>query len=122
MSEVRSRTSAFFDLYNAGQVPESAIDDFVEAWHVSGDEERRPLSRFLGMTEDEYSVWVLDGRTLPVLRAARREQEKLVIAVARYLDGLRTAMNPVDRAVIHALSRWTARHASGQGGTDKAGA
>ncbi len=121
MSEVRSRTSAFFDLYSAGQVPESAIDDFIDAWHTSGDEEVRPLSCFLGMTEDEYAVWVMDGRTLPLLRSARREKEKLAVAVARYLSELRTAANPVDRAAIHALSHWVARHAPGADGTDKAG-
>jgi hypothetical protein len=53
VSEVRSRTSSFFDLYIPAQVQESAIDDFIEAWHTSGDEEVRPLSHFPGMTEDE---------------------------------------------------------------------
>jgi hypothetical protein len=59
VSEVRNRTSSFFDLYSAGELPESAIDDHVEAWHCAGEAEDRPLSRFLGMTEDEYSVWVM---------------------------------------------------------------
>ena len=110
MSEVRSQTPCFFDLYDAGQMPEGAIDDFVESWHRSGDEEARPLSRFLGMTDDEYAVWAMDGRTLPLLRAARQANEPLAVAVARYLDRLRAAADPADRAAVDALSHWVARH------------
>jgi hypothetical protein len=109
VSEVRSLTPCFFDRYNAGQAPESAIDDCVEAWHCSGDEEVRPLSRFLGMTDDEYAVWVMDGRTLPLLRAARLAHERLDVAVRGYLDQLRATANPVNRAAIHALSHWLQR-------------
>ena len=112
--------SSFFDCYNAGELPESAIDDYVEAWHCSGEAEDRPLSGFLGMTDDEYSVWVMDGRALPVLRSARREQQELVAAVGGYLDGLRAAANPVNRAAIHALSHWVARHAPRPDEADKA--
>jgi hypothetical protein len=103
---VHSRAALFFDLYCADRVPEDAIDDFVEAWHSSGDEEDRPLSRFPGLTEDEYSIWVMDGRTLPLLRAARCTGEALVVAVDRYVEALRKAADPADRSAIHALSHW----------------
>lgn len=112
MSEVKGRPALFFDLYRAGQVPESAIDNYVEAWHASGDEEDRPLSAFLGLTEDECAVWVMDGRTLPMLLAARQAGETLSVAVTRYLDMLREAANPVNRAAILALSHWVKKHAA----------
>jgi hypothetical protein len=111
VSDVRSRTSSFFDLYSAGQVPEAAINDFVENWHTSGDKEVRPLSDFLGMTDDEYAVWVMDGRTLPLLRDARQAREQPAVAVTRYLDRLRAEADPLDRAAVHALSHWVARRA-----------
>jgi hypothetical protein len=60
VSETRNTTAAFFDLYERGDVPKDAIDDFVGAWHGAGDAESRPLSAFLGMTADEYVVWVME--------------------------------------------------------------
>lgn len=112
MSEVHERTSAFFDLYQAHRVAEDAIGDIVEAWHNTGDEETRTLSQFLGMTEDELAIWVMDARTLPLLRAARETQEKLVAAVARYIDGLRAGNTAADSAAIRALSHWAEQRAN----------
>ena len=109
---MKSRPASFFDLYRAGQVPESSIDDYVEAWHASGDDEDRPLSAFLGLTEDECAVWVMDGRTLPMLLAARQAGETLPVAVTRYLDMLRKAASLEDRAAILARSHWVNRHAA----------
>lgn len=112
MSEVHDRTSAFFDLYRAHGVSEESISDFIDDWHNSSNEENRLLWQFLGMTEDEYSIWVMDGRTLPLLRDARETRETLVTAVARYLDGLRVRNAPAERAAIHALSHWVARRSN----------
>ena len=90
-------------------MPEAAIGDVIEAWHRSGQNEGRELWQFLGMTEDEYSIWVMDARTLPLLRTTRETRENLVAATARYLGGLRAANNPADRAAIHALWHWIGR-------------
>lgn len=109
MSEVRSRVDTFFKRYAAGEVAESAVDDYVEAWHASDESEGRPLGSFLGLTEQEYAVWVMDGRTLPVLRAARCSGEAVPEAVARYLEGLRAAADPGNRAAILSLSHWLER-------------
>jgi hypothetical protein len=35
-------TAPFFDLYRRGEVPATAIDDIIEAWHDSGNDEERP--------------------------------------------------------------------------------
>lgn len=96
-------------IYLDGQAPEDAIDDAVDAWHDSGDEETRPLSSFLGMTDDGYVVWVMDGRTLPLLRDARRAGEHLDAAVARYVHELQAMPASVNAASIHALSHWLQR-------------
>ena len=61
------------------------------------------------MAEDEYAVWVMDGRTLPVLREARQTGEELDAAVARYLCRLEAASAAANRAAIHALSHWLRR-------------
>jgi hypothetical protein len=106
VSDVRNRTGSFFDLYSQGQLSEDAIDDFVGAWHGSGDGYGVPLSEFLGLTEDEYGVWVMDARALPVIRASRSQHQPLHEAVTRYLDEMRNRTNPQDRSAIWALSHW----------------
>ena len=113
MSDVQVGTEAFFDLFSRGQVSADAIDDFVEAWHTSGEEEDRPLSDFLGMTEDEYAVWVMDARTLPLILSVRQSGGSLPLAVAGYVDDMRAAANPIDGSAIWALSRWATRHGGG---------
>ncbi|PPQ35554.1 hypothetical protein [Rhodopila globiformis] len=103
MSETRDTTAAFFDLYERGEVSEDAIDDFVGAWHEAGDVGGRPLSAFLGMTADEYVVWVMNARVLPVIREARRTKQGLREAIAHYLVHLAGRTNPISTAA-HAAS------------------
>ncbi|QWT30000.1 hypothetical protein SEA_TUNATARTARE_118 [Streptomyces phage TunaTartare] len=38
------------------------LDDKVEAWHTSGDEETRSLQEYLDMNDAEFQVWVVTGR------------------------------------------------------------
>ncbi len=39
-----------------------AIDNKVEEWHNSGDEETRSLQEYLDMNDAEFQVWVVTGR------------------------------------------------------------
>jgi len=111
VSDVCNRTASFFDLYADGQRSEEAIDDFVGVWHESEDGFHLPLSAFLGLTEDEYAVWVMDARALPVILASRRLHQPLREAVSRYLDDMRKRSNPQDRNAIWALSNWAGQGA-----------
>jgi hypothetical protein len=61
------------------------------------------------MTSDEYAVWVMDARSLPLILAARRAQEPLHDAVARHIAAMRAAANPDDRSAILSLSHWLER-------------
>jgi hypothetical protein len=106
MSEVQERS--FFDLYSQGAVPAEAIEDFVGDWHDTGDEETRPLSAYLGMTPEEYSLWVLDPRTLPVILHARRSGQALRDSVAAYAAGLRDRALASDRSALWTLTHWLA--------------
>lgn len=58
MSEAQPKRLTFLDLYSDGKVQAAQIDDFIDVWHESDDREQRSLSEFLGMTEDEYPVWL----------------------------------------------------------------
>lgn len=52
------------------------IDDYVEAWH-RGDGGDAPISAFLGMSEDEYRLWVEWPNVLPYIVERRREEARL---------------------------------------------
>ncbi len=105
MSEARHKEQTFFSLYSGGLVAAKQIDDFVEAWHKSGTGEKRSLSEYLGMTDDEYAVWVMSHGALPSILAARRDRRKLSEAVAEYLADLQRS-HTINRPAVHALSHW----------------
>jgi hypothetical protein len=113
VSDVQPKTATFLEQYRDGRVTAQQIDDFIEAWHDSDDSEQRPLSEFLGMTEDEYTVWMASRKALPAIIAARQEGRALVEAAAEHLAQLQRAAQPGDRSAIHVLSHWLQRHASG---------
>ena len=109
MSDVRPQAASFLDLYRDGHVEARQIEDFIEAWHDSDASEQRPLSEFLGMTEDEYTVWMASRKALPAVLAARQTGRPLVDLVAEHLAQLQRAALPADRSAIHVLSHWMKR-------------
>jgi hypothetical protein len=109
VSEVAQKAPTFFALYSQGLATGEQVDDFVEAWHESGDEETRSLSEYLGMTEEEYGVWVITPRALPSILAARRSGQPLRAHVAPFFEWLRDAADPKDKSVLHALGYWLRR-------------
>jgi len=47
VSDVREDVSSFFTLFGLGLVDKDRIHDFVDAWHESGDDEKRTLEDYL---------------------------------------------------------------------------
>ncbi|HUB45413.1 MAG TPA: hypothetical protein VMB73_10550 [Acetobacteraceae bacterium] len=76
MSEVHAETRAlsFLDLYDQGKVTPDNVDDFVSRWHADQERWAKDLSlhEYLGMTHDEYEVWLCDPLSLPSILLARR--------------------------------------------------
>lgn len=54
----------------------SEIDDYIDTWHESDNEEE--LSQFLGMTKEEYSLFVTRPDSLPMIVAAHKENAEPV--------------------------------------------
>lgn len=48
----------FFDEYLAGQISGEQIDDAINEWHTSGPEVTCELHEYLGMSWEEYGLWV----------------------------------------------------------------
>lgn len=112
MSEVRSKPRVFFDLFLEGEVTAKQADDFIDAWHDSGDEEKRPLAEYLGMTDEEYSVWTMDRRILPEIATARRTGgSSLITLMTEHVRQMRAANDPIDRTALFSLGHWL--HARG---------
>jgi len=106
VSDVRPKTRPFLELYRDGKVSAQDIEDFIEAWHNSDDIEQCPLAEFLGMTEDEFTVWMASRKALPAIVAARQQGRSLVELVAEHLAELQLAALPSDRSAVHVLSHW----------------
>lgn len=66
------RPSSFIERSVAGQAGLHEIDDCVDAWHESDG--TLALNDFLGMTLDEYALWVSDPAALATIVQARRER------------------------------------------------
>jgi hypothetical protein len=115
VSDVRIGPPTFMMLYDQGLVTTAQADDAVEAWHESGDDEHRSLPEYLGMSETEYYVWCMAPRALPLILRARREGAPLRELLLAYLAELRSAANPGDRSVIHALSGWLEQSSAANG-------
>ena len=96
----------FIDLALNGEVLADEIDDFIEAWHVSDSAVELP--EFLGMTEQEYSLWVGDPSYLSLILSARHRKQALLEAVNdNYLHSGRLAA--VTSAKTAQLQSWVAQ-------------
>ncbi len=112
MSDADVITAPFFALYCEGRADEDDLLDATGAWHDSGDEEQRDLPEFLGMTEEEFCILGMDGRSLPLLAEIRRTGRDLRAAVAEYLAAMKANPTYEDRSAIYALTHWVERHSS----------
>jgi len=69
------QTKNFVDQCLAGEALLEDIDNYVDDWHESNTEIE--LHEFLGMTEKEYSLWVVDPNILPFIITAHKEQTSI---------------------------------------------
>ena len=105
MSEASKR---FIDLALNGEVLADEIDDFVEAWHMSDSGEQ--LHDYLGMTWQEYSLWVSDAGYLSLILSARHRKQVLVQAVNdNYLHSKRDIIAAASSAKLAQLQSWVAQ-------------
>jgi hypothetical protein len=110
MSEVRieARAPSFLDLYNRGEVCPDDIDDFVDRWHDNAEPWARDLElhEYLGMTHEEYQVWLSDPLSLPSILLSRRSGRPLVDVMAERYDMLLAANQPTDATILFSLGNW----------------
>jgi hypothetical protein len=80
------------------------IDDFVDEWHASPTEET--IYDFLGMTQEEYDLWVEQPSSLRLILAAREDHLLLYEAIERYVDYEPVAARAADPAEARVVLEW----------------
>lgn len=99
-----SRQRTFVELCIAGEASLEEIDDFIDAWHAArGGTE---LHEYLGMTGDEYSLWLRAPDALPCILRARRDREPLTQAVCRAYEAMRLAPSEKHEPTMARLRSW----------------
>ena len=109
MSSKREKPPTFMDLYLNGTVSPEDIDDYVDKWRTSAG--TGEIYEFLGMSEQEYSLWLRDPDALPHIARARRESKPLVSVIDSALKKTAVAAPPSDEEKRKRLKRWLKQQA-----------
>lgn len=111
MSDSREYLS-FFELYSRGDALPDEIDDFIDSWHTSMAKrlphEVSPLNQYLGLTKEEYDVWVQDSGALPLILIARNENRPLWQVMEECVDNY-VAARAANPSSLVALRNWLAK-------------
>jgi hypothetical protein len=110
VSDVTHKAPTFFALYGEGQATPEQIDDYVEAWHESGNDETRELHEYLGLTWEEYGILMMTRRALPIILAARRANRPPREFVEPFFQTLKARNDPNDKPTLHTMSYWLYGH------------
>ena len=96
---------SFMALLASGRARQDQIDDFIELWHEGSS--TKDLASFLGMSEAEYSLWLIAPHLLPLIAEARAEREALPDVIERR----RSIFLPMsDPGEIERVDHWLAAH------------
>lgn len=100
-----SEFTPFIDLAIDGFVMADEIDDFVELWHSSDRDDE--LHEFLGLSWQEYSLWVAHPDNIFIIIAARVERKPVLEAVNDNIrSNNRIAARADDVSKLAILQRW----------------
>jgi hypothetical protein len=94
----------FIDQVLEGEVLETEIDSFVEKWH-HGAGANKSLAKFLGMTEQEYALWVEHPQALRSILFCRKYKIDLSER-SSWQDAHRVAARSQEKGDPNELLRW----------------
>jgi hypothetical protein len=108
---VSERQGSYMDLLLRGEALMQDIDDFIDTWHDAPDGSavsEMSLAQYLGMTEDEYRLWVELPSSLRFIAAAHREKQPVEVLLASR-DKLGLAARAGDRSEADRLVEWLSK-------------
>lgn len=94
----------FIQLSLRGQVMLDEIDDYIDHWHENPGSVQ--LHEFLGMTWEEYSLWVASPGALAYIVKARHEKSSLVDVVNDNFVDYRLAARSDDMSQVKQIEAW----------------
>ena len=94
----------FIEQVLEGEVLETEIDDFVEAWH-RGEGANETLAQFLGFTDNEYALWVEQPETLRSIIFCRKHKID-ISQMSNWQDAHRVAAHSQESGDSNELLRW----------------
>ncbi|MCA0316408.1 MAG: hypothetical protein LCH63_21485 [Candidatus Melainabacteria bacterium] len=105
-----SNDQVFFQLYLAGKALPDEIHDFIDKWRSLysnvEDSEIVPLHDFLGLTLDEYEVWIHDENALKSFATARETNKSLRLVLKERYQSPTLAARAEDSRKLAALHEW----------------
>ena len=99
--------SSFVQMCLRGDRLPEEIDDYVDAWNDMPP--GAPLHEFLGMTRDEYNLWVVDPDVLPFILDAHRTGENAADLIEQF-SALPMAARAESSEKARELARWLKDH------------
>jgi hypothetical protein len=97
-------SSNFVQLCLDGNALLEEIYDFVDEWHENPRGEE--LHKYLGMTKEEYALWVQVPDLLSYIIKARRDNATLTRAVTTAYEDFRLAARSNEESKVMQLQRW----------------
>ncbi|MDO7360404.1 MULTISPECIES: hypothetical protein [Acinetobacter] len=96
----------FIDLCLSGDVFIDEIDDYIDKWH-DGEGENLELFEFLGMTADEYELWLKAPQQLATIISAKERGISLDEAMNDEVFELAARADRADQLIK--IKEWLAR-------------
>jgi hypothetical protein len=101
---------SFLSLALTGEALANQIDDYIDQWH--DDPRGLPLHDYLGMTGEEYGLWLDSPDFLPLIIAGRKLHKPLDAIATDTLQTMRLAGSPDDARKLQLLQAWLQRSAA----------
>ncbi|MFB6860487.1 hypothetical protein ACFCZQ_09320 [Streptomyces virginiae] len=97
--------SKFVEDALGGAVGPNDIDSYIDAWH-DGEGAELELHEFLGMTWDEYRLWVEKPVTLRYILSARRNGRTVSEELAKNTGGVALAARAESAKEAESVLSW----------------
>ena len=107
MSDNLRDQNTFLGLYLQGKALADDIDDYVEQWHRNPG--KVTIYEYLGMSQEEYALWVYEPEILPHIALARRTGTDLRTVVRQAKEGWPIAARSADDGTVRRLLNWLSR-------------
>jgi hypothetical protein len=99
-----SSRRSFLSLALAGEAMTDEIDDYIDQWHE--DSLGLSLHDYLGMTTEEYGLWLDSPDFLPLIIASRKLDRPLNVLANDNLQAMRLAARADDATKVKRLQAW----------------